>query len=152
VRTLFSDNPDSNILRHVSETEHDKRRAFLCKTLTYGHLDLLSIQDVDFISRSQFYSTLNPSNATEQWFWELLTKTNDEVKFACLKDSLSSCRRQHLFFSEPEVFLTYLEKGTLPLFILETQVRVVLITRLPDDLLGLFEPSRFWERWVSALF
>lgn len=139
-------------MQRISKTE-DKRQLFLSKTIGYGHLDLLSIQDVRIISRSQLYSTLNPSNATEQWFWELLNKADDgEVKVGYLRDSISRCRSQCLFFSEPEVFLAYLEREALPIFTQETQLRVVLITPLPDDLLGLLEPSRFWGRWVSGPF
>ena len=59
-----------------------------------------------------------------------------EVKFAMLTSTACHDNFQHLFFSEATVFQQYLNNGDLPLLTLESQVRAVLITKLPKSFDG----------------
>jgi hypothetical protein len=126
-----------------------QRRSVLRKILGYGHWDLLQNHDFHVIARDEFIFSLRQDHLPELW----LQKTLDEeryqnCKIAVLNASVMERSYQHLFFSEPDVFQRYIEKGQVPLLSLERQMQVVLITDLPENLLDL-QPRRFWDYWVS---
>ena len=103
---------------------------------------------MQILSRTEFLGLLSNGKQPEQWLSELLIdSTEDEVKFAMLTSTACHDNFQHLFFSEATVFQQYLNNGDLPLLTLESQVRAVLITKLPKSLMEL-KPTRFWEYWV----
>jgi len=128
------------------------REDFLRKTLAYGHLDLLNGSDMQIISRTDFLGLLGNGKQAEQWLADLLAECDeDEVKYAILNPCAGQNNFQRLFFSEAVVFQRYLNNEALPLLTLEDQVKTVLITELPQNLLEL-KPTRFWEYWVRILF
>ena len=127
-----------------------QRSSFLRTVLTYGHLDLLEPQNLRFISRDELINSLNTEKIPEQWLAQIAANTTDEeVKVAVLEDPIPEMCYQRLFFSEPEVFQRHLDNEELPLLTMERQMRVVLITDLPEDLLEL-KPTNFWKHWVPA--
>ena len=127
------------------------RTSFLSRGLAYGHWDLLQPDDIKFIPRDELVSVLKRDKPSEQWLAELLKDVTDaEAKVAVLTDPILETSYQRIFYSEPTIFQHYLQlqlKDQLPMLTLESQMRYVLVTSLPEDLLEL-KPSRFWKFWV----
>jgi len=124
------------------------RSSFLQKALAYGHWDLLQQSDMQFMPRAEFINSLRKEKQPEQWLATLLTASDEaDVKIAVLNPSSLYNSFQTLFFSELDVFQRYIDGEELPLLTLESQMRTVLLTKLPENLLQL-KPSLFWENWV----
>jgi len=123
--------------------------AFLERYLTYGHWDLLAPETFHLVPLKEFIKSLDTIKTAEQWLADILSDCSDEdVKIGVLDDPLMQNHFHTLFFSEPDVFQRYtIETEKLPLLSLEEQMRTVLITSLPEDLLEL-TPRRFWKYWV----
>ena len=138
-----------NRTTELESVNPDERHAFLREIFMYGHLELLTVQDIQFLSRNELERRLRTNKVTEQFFGQLLAQIPDaHIKFGMLSESYQKTRNRRLFFSEPRVFQAYLGVKDLPLLTSDDQGRILLMTSLPEQLLQL-EHSRFWEQWVK---
>lgn len=130
------------------------KHEFLCQALTFGHLKVVSMVGTQPLSLEELELAVGDQQAG-RWLCQLLRariETHSErLSFLRLAENSYDHRLHRLFFSEEKLFQYYWDAQNFPLS-QGNAARIAIVTALPDRLLELAEPPRFWDKLAITPF